>query len=281
MEHLLAADLRSRLTSLDLSEPKKVLQSLGATSKTIRTLEQAKMVASEIVNGTTKGLERLRLAILFFDVPMHLHRSIATRWLECGRPSVSDFAPYAAYVLTIEIFFQLALAADLISSDRPSNRMDIAYLFYLPFCDLFVSGDKLHRKCAPLFLRGDQEFAWGHDLKADLKRMNTHYLELPEAERDKGIMAFAHGPPKEGDFLTAQIYDRLYPTWRDREPMPPLSPDKSRAIADELLAFSQSTDRLHGQGAYRDEEIKALSIERYIRKRKGSWWQVPKDLPAP
>jgi hypothetical protein len=95
--------------------------------------------------------------------------------------------------------------------------MDIAYLFYLPFCQVFISGDRLHRRCAPLFMREDQEFVWGLDLKADLGRMNAHYLALPESERARGVMKFAKGPPKTGDFLTARIYDRFGDHWR-REP---------------------------------------------------------------
>ena len=62
-----------------------------------------------------------------------------------------DFAPYAAHVLTVELFFYLALSAGLISGDRPSNKIDIAYLYYLPFCMVFVSNDNLHAKTVPLF----------------------------------------------------------------------------------------------------------------------------------
>jgi hypothetical protein len=94
------------------------------------------------------------------------------------------------------------------------NRMDIAYLFYLPFSQVLVSSDKLHRKCAPLFLRHDQHFVWGIDLKADLGKLNSHYLTLPGSEQEQGIMAFAHLPPKDGDFLTARIYDRFGEHWR-------------------------------------------------------------------
>jgi hypothetical protein len=49
-----------------------------------------------------------------------------------------------------------------------------------------VSSDKLHRKTAPLFTRPNQEFVWGHDLKPALKAVNDHFLELPEAERERG-----------------------------------------------------------------------------------------------
>jgi hypothetical protein len=66
-----------------------------------------------------------------------------------GRRPLNEFAPYAAHVVTVELFLQFALAAHLIASNRPSNRTDIAYLFYLPFCTLFASSDNLHRRTAP------------------------------------------------------------------------------------------------------------------------------------
>jgi hypothetical protein len=101
------------------------------------------------------------------------------------------------------------VAGDHISTERPSNRMDIAYLFYLPFSQVFISGDRLHRRCAPLFLRANQEFVWGPDLKEDLRRMNAHYLTLPETVRDQGIMNFAGAPPttvsSQPAFMTGSV----------------------------------------------------------------------------
>jgi hypothetical protein len=83
----------------------------------------------------------------------------------------------------VELFFQIALGADLIGTARVSNRTDIGYLFYTPFCHVFVSSDNLHRRCAPHFLRPDQSFAWGLDLKADLNRLMNYYASRPEEEK--------------------------------------------------------------------------------------------------
>ena len=43
-------------------------------------------------------------------------------------------------------------------SERPTNRLDLEYLLYLPFCDILVSEDRLHRQLAPRLLRADQQF---------------------------------------------------------------------------------------------------------------------------
>lgn len=73
--------------------------------------------------------------------------------------------------------------------------MDVAYLCYLPFCNLFVSGDALHRRCAPLFLREDQDFFWAPDLKEDLAKINSHFMSFPEEEKERGLFQFAADPP--------------------------------------------------------------------------------------
>ena len=122
-----------------------------------------------------------------------------------------DYAPYTAFVLEVEVFFQVALASDLISKERASNRLDIAYLFYLPFCMMFVSSDRLHQRTAPLFLRPDQEFVWGPDLKTSLDELNEYYLGLPEGTKQEGLYSFADSPPRIGNQAVYNLWDRLLP----------------------------------------------------------------------
>ena len=232
------------------------------------------------MTGDDKRFERLRVAVTLFNVPQYLHEPILRRWNEAGCPSLREFAPYTAYALTVELFFQMALAGDLISTERPSNRMDIAYLFYLPFCQVFISGDRLHRRCAPLFMRPDQEFVWAHDLKADLARLNAHYLALPEAERDRGVMKFAHLPPKDGDFLIARIYDQFGEHWRrDGEEVKFRDRETEKALVDEMMAFIKSNETIPAPTDSDDPSLNCHSLTRQVHKRKGSWCQLPKDLP--
>lgn len=74
------------------------------------------------------------------------------RWRANGSPPIVDFSPYTAHLLLVDLFFCIGLGADLIGRERPTNKIDIAYLYYLPFCMAFTSRDKLHERTAPLFL---------------------------------------------------------------------------------------------------------------------------------
>ena len=161
IERKFASTWRANLESLDLKRIPDEFQNLGISGRNCKSLQEAKSTADALVNGTDKTLEMLEFVFLVLDVPERGRDLIMQRWSESELPSLSSFAPYAAHVITVEIFFRILLEVNRISSDRPSNRLDIAYLYYLPFCQVFVSSDKLHRQCAPLFLRENQTFHLG------------------------------------------------------------------------------------------------------------------------
>lgn len=56
---------------------------------------------------------------------------------------------------------------------------------------VFTSRDSLLVRTTPLFLRTNQSFVHGDDLKADLKRLDLHYDALPEEGKKKGAYHFA------------------------------------------------------------------------------------------
>ena len=274
VERLAAAVWRKALAELDLVAVGKEMRSLGFTQKACKTLQDAKTIADALVNGTDKPYARLALAAHFFHIPQQLHAPITQAWQSAGKRSLPEFAPYAANALTVEIFFQIALGAGLIG-ERPSNRTDIAYLFYLPFSMVFVSSDDLHRRTAPLFMRSDQAFVWGIDLKQALKAINDHFLQLPEEEREKGISAFAHSPP-DGN-LVAELWDRfMREGYRDEEPVK-ISQEKEAELVKRLEEFTKQPT-LSQDEMTAEEDAEMISVRRMVRKKRGSWWQLAKDF---
>jgi hypothetical protein len=82
--------------------------------------------------------------------------------------SVSEYAPYAASLLRLFLSFAGGLARGFIGP-RPTNYIDLQYLYYAPFCMVFASNDKFHRQMWPA-ASGKNTFLWGQDLKDDLRR---------------------------------------------------------------------------------------------------------------
>lgn len=279
VERQFAQTWRSALSNMDLLAISAGIRAMVTDAEKCKSLEQAKNMADEIVNAQARPVDILKLVFIFLDIPIQFERTILEKWSAAGYPPFSVYAPFAAHVLTVEIFFQIALGAHLISTERPSNRVDIAYLFYLPFCMLFVSTDKLHRRCAPLFLRSNQDFVWGDELKADLKQLNEHYLKLPETEKESGIMRFASKPPETGDYLVAKLWDRHLHSWRGKSPDPLVrNPEKEKELVDHLKRFSKAPTLSPQDVDFHPDDAEMLSIQRLVRRRKGSWWQIPKDL---
>ena len=278
IEHEFASDWRRKIQTLDLKSVADGFQQLGISGRNCKSLADAKSIADTFVNRNGQPFERLKLAYLFLAVPKEHHQSIMMRWTFSNCPPLSIYAPYAAHVLTVDVFFQTALAANHISTDRASNRLDIAYLYYLPFCQVFVSSDKLHRTCASLFMRDDQSFIWGQDLKSALSELNRHYSTLPDNEKEKGLMHIAPYPPLELNSIVSQLWDKHLPNWREHASESPHKLDFDPAAVKKLTNLIKGPSVPPNNVDFALEDADVTSIRRVINKNKGRWWQLPRDL---
>jgi hypothetical protein len=275
VERRFAKSWRERLNGIDLIALAAAMRSFGVTPQNCRSLEEAKVMADSLVaNADIPAL--IKVAVITLGADRTLEEFALARWRESGQKSFPETAPYAAYLVTVEVFFQIALAADQIGANRKSNRTDMAYLFYLPFCNIFVSSDRLHERCAPQFLRGDQRFVWGPDLKEDLKRLAARYKKLPEDEQRRGLVSFAPTPPRDDeDGLIAKLWDMQGRDWRkEREPPPPqLIKGLEELIAKAPVGKLASSDEIKADIS----NVGMLRTNRAVRLKKGSFWQGPAD----
>ncbi|CAM2919893.1 Uncharacterised protein [Legionella steigerwaltii] len=199
---------------------------------------------------------------------------IFARWNSSGNMPLSRYAPYAAYVATVELFFYILIASNLESGERNSHLMDMAYLNYLPFCDFFVSQDKLHERCAPLFLKDNQLFVRGTELKEGLKQIDQYFDNFAPEEKEKGIISFAKTPPKEDSFLISKIWDRYFSDWRTQKPINEINPK----ILEEIQSMINAEPIPREKVDFDPQNPDTLTIHRLVRKKRGKWYQLPKDF---
>lgn len=281
VEKIVGSLWRATVSSLDLKTLARTFRSLGIDGKNCKSLREAKSLAKRIVTSRDKPFERMHLALMFLGIGRDYQEAILRRWSVSNYMAIGQYAPYVAHVYTVELFFQIALAANLISADRPSNRIDISYLFYLPFCKIFVSSDKLHRKCAPLFLRKDQEFVWGPDLKLGLREIDAHFQTYSDKDKEQGVFRFAEHPPKEGETLVAKLWDRHMPGWRDKQKtMVPGEKFDDKKMLERLKMMTEAPPLKPEDMEHGTRKPEAMMFERRVRQRKGSWLQLPRDLEA-
>jgi hypothetical protein len=284
VERSFARTWRSALNAIDLVALAAGMKALGIDHQTCRSLADSKRIVDEFLARRGEQVpHQIKLALVLLGIPFELERRVVEQWGARGSPSFANYAPYTAHVLAVELFFQIALAANLVATVDTANRTDIAYLFYTPFCQVFVSSDNLHRRCAPHFLRADQSFVWGHDLKADLRRLSERYQTLPEEEKEKGLGHIAPTPPPDDrESLVVGLWDRHLPRWREMftSPQKPRDVEEDRKIVEHINKISAAEPLPSNEVDFAPEDAEFVQITRRVSKRKGSWWQLPKDLKA-
>lgn len=281
VERLHAKSWRYQLATTDLSAIAKRMQASGINSKVCKSLDQAKGMAEIWIQGLTKSFGRFDLMLNMLGVPKHYHSEIKSRWKRSHKCNLDHFAPYAAHVAKVEMFFEIALGANLISSARASNKADIGYLFYLPFCNVFISNDRLHEKCAPLFLRSDQVFVNGNAVKADLKKLNEHFSAFPDEVKSLGISSFATTLPDEFEGIVKELTKRFTPFLLNRTSFKnaPRNTKSAKEVMDEARRFDKAPSIAHGISPD-SQDFDQMIIKRSVSVQKGSWLQVKPSRPS-
>ena len=182
-------------------------------------------------------------------------------------------------MLSINIFFCLVLPTELLRNVKPSHQVDLAYLYYLPFCKVFTSKDRFHAQIVPLFLDPSQTFVNGEDLKTDLKKLDEHYSALPESELRKGLMGFATYPPDETEFLTTRLWDKYLPRWREKVSyMESDNPDYQKKTLEMVNSFGDQAPGVHPHDEHDVDKLDHMTVKRMVYPKKGKWLRFSQDV---
>ncbi len=281
LERLIAKKWRAALSNVNHEENYQLFQRLYNGRQKPKTLAEIKSLVDQTVHNED-GENALQFGLSVIGVPIPSQEKVLQRYRVAGKPPLKNFAPYFCHVFSVDLFFYMSIAADLISRVRPSNKIDLAYLYYLPFCMAFVSNDKLHERVAPLFLREDQTFLKGNELKTDLANLNQHYLKLPDDVKIQGVMRFAPYPPTEGEWLIAKLWDRYLPKWREHkaeQPPGPIGPPPK--VPDGLLKEFEQFKKgkpIDPVKRINSDDVHSVVFERKASMYKGNWRRFPPEV---
>lgn len=126
---------------------------------------------------------------------------------------------------------------------KQSNRIDLDYIYYLPFCMVFCSGDKLHEKLAPVFLDSDQTFVTRDELKADLASIIEYWKVLSEGERTERSRELDSYPPEVESSFTHQMWKK-YMRPRDSSKTGQLSSEQLEVLVREMKPLIEAISKL-------------------------------------
>jgi hypothetical protein len=276
VEREFASQWRQQLAASDHGATAKLVRRILEIHSNPRDLNEALAIAKEVVHGEGQRFQTLKTAFALFGLPQSKFPGVQRRWTAIGRPRLTDFAPYTAHCLLVDVFFHVAIDKRLIAPDRPSNRVDIAYLYYLPFAMMFVSNDKLHRRTVPLFLNDRQRFVVGEDLKRDLAALDAYYSGRPEEEREQGLFRLAAYPPEDDSFLTTRIWKgfKLRTKRAPEEKIEP--PGFVEKLSTEIDAMKAADHNPFARAELEDAD--QVVIERRIPVQRGKWRLLPPSV---
>ena len=277
---------REQLARMPLYQSAEVVRAILAVRETPRDLTQALDIAREAVCGAGQRYRTLKLAYALLDLDHRFWTEVATRWKRVGGPDLPTYAPYTAHCLLVDVFFYVAIHKGLISPERPSNKTDMAYLYYLPFAMMFTSNDKLHRRTAPLFMRDDQIFQPADELKTDLRALDQFYSSLPAETMKDGLFKAAPLALEHERFLTTQLYHRLGVRTPNPSAAMPSSSPKSHSPAEGLIARVKAM--MEASKTHHDvdqpfsraeiEDPDQVVIERAVPLKRGKWQFMPPGI---
>ncbi len=287
IERTQAKRWRRELQSADLKAMSESFREIWKQAGGPTTFADIKNLADRLIDGPDQDAV-LRMGLAFATIDTDWIQQMVARWENLGRPPIREFAPYLTHVLTVDLFFHLAIVAGLIGSEPKSNKVDIAYLYYLPFCMVFTSKDNLHLRTVPYFLRSDQSFVNGLDLKADLQRIDEHFAAFPEDQKECGLFAFAKYPPNDDSYLVTRLWkkhmkpptENCIPKEQSRRVktlnVPPAGSDP-KEILKVLDDFEAKAIPLGPDAVTAMQEPAVVTFQRVVMRSKGKWKRIPNE----
>jgi hypothetical protein len=162
------------------------------------------------------------------------------RWQEKGKPLFANFAPYSYFFYRCSVIYFLGLAQGFISASwKEKTHLDVQYLYYLPFCMAFTSGDAFLRDLFPFFKTNNQKFLWKDELKLDLNNIKAHWDGLTDEEKKEFRDEYGGYPPDLPGSVTATTWKELMrPRPPKEERSPELSKEQEKRLVEQLISHS-------------------------------------------
>ena len=213
-EKILAAQWRSYVKQIDLQVIRE--QWSGVKNKIPECNSFSYLLS--LTDSFIANVQRQdQLIFAFLDglpLDQQLSSKIFYRWQSENFKFIKDFAPYFYFVNRINTAFHIGLVYNLVSSKASDKTsIDLEYLYYLPFCNIFSSRDNFHKDFGVNFLFEDQTFIDGDELKADLGNI---ILKLESEDGELKIdwdENFHLEPPDDKDSFTYKMWRKYLPSW--------------------------------------------------------------------
>ena len=212
IEEAVAAFWRRHAASADLARPGAGWDRLVTCRKKPATLDEAARQVKRNLTLARDHRPHIQWLTRQMGFPPAYEATVLTRWDGYHAVFMETAAPYSYYCVHLLLTFSLGLESGLVPP-KPTNRIDLEYLFYLPFCRVFATRDKQQRSMAAAFLEQDQDLVDGNELKSDLARLAEEWSVLSEDERREREYDYGRYPLNNEDSLTSRLWKKYMRPW--------------------------------------------------------------------
>jgi len=240
-EQVIATQWRAASNVTDLEALKMNFAKKFKSIAKIDSLASLDSFVNNYLAHPTSQTDFLSQLIEEYKISQMITSKIFLRYERTNGPLLNIFAPYAYYCLHIKTFFLLALIYNLVSTRR-TNIIDHEYFFYLPFCMVFSSSDKFHQILVPYFIRDDQRFVRGQDLKADLTQLAYDWNVNFHKDMKAWDAKYGNGPPENANSVVYRLWRELFPRWKPgvRSDSSESKPGKDKKLSEQLEEFKKA-----------------------------------------
>jgi len=203
-EKLLAAEWRRVSRAIDLEAMQHLLRGRYSPHAKLKSFPEIVTLVDELLRSTSPR----RLVSWFLSdceiIPSKFEEPLKKIETNSGFNLETEL-PYTNRCIRVALIFHFGLAFGLVST-RPTNRIDLEYLYYVPLCMVFSSGDLLHRDLVE-FISKDQIFIPRDIFKSDLKGLAMWWTKLSPDEQEKERQV--SGPPEFEASVTYQAWKKF------------------------------------------------------------------------
>lgn len=210
-DYVNASKYRNAINYLDLEWLRENNKSLFQIIKRPINVAESLRYTDDILYEYNNQYSLLQLVLSIYVNNNEQRQRILNRWNSNIHKHLSEFSWYSFYCIRIYILFLHLIISGLLGP-RKSHIIDMEYLFYLPFTNVFVSNDRLHHNISRLFMDEDQTYIKGNYMKKELRRIKEHLDDL-KGLKDWRQYDFNLGPPLIRESHCIKAWKKTFPNW--------------------------------------------------------------------
>jgi len=211
-EREFAVRWRRGLHAMGIESFERVLEAERIVLRKCASVTEAARLADELL--WARAHQGAWLEYLLNEIePTPSESMVIAGYLQARRAVLARAAPFAAFCLKVTLLYAICKRHQLIPVED-KDALDLQYLCYMPFCELFCTADKMQARLAPHLLREDQTILGIDELTAELRLRSE--VENSESAMDGRLRGYAFGMyplPIRGSLIT-KIYRKSWGDWR-------------------------------------------------------------------